>query len=104
MNLSKLSPSELAHVLKKVEEVQKSDGWEIMKQIMAFEREEFFRKMAEPKASIVPEVLHYNRGIIEGTYRVCELPDKIIAVIQNSLALSSASTQSTTAPLQSGTP
>lgn len=106
MNLSELNAAELAHVLKKIEELHQSDGWVMLKQIMATEREAFFRKMSAPNASIVPEVVHYNRGIIESTYRVADLPDKLIVEIKNHLNLLNAqkAAQQPTAPLTSGTP
>lgn len=107
MNLSELNAQELAHVLKKIEELQQSDGWAMMKQIMGTERETFFRKMSSPTASIVPEVVHYNRGIIEGSYRVADLPDKLIVELKNHLNLlnaQAAAQQATAAPLTGGTP
>ncbi len=106
MNLSELDAVQLAHVLNKIEELQQSDGWVMLKQIMANERETFFRKMASPNASVVPEVIHYNRGIIEGTYRMADLPERLAVEIKNHLNLLNAqkATQQTTAPLTGGTP
>lgn len=90
MKISELDPQQMAHVLKKMEELQQLDGWTMLKNIMAAERETFFRKMADPTSTIVPEIIHYNRGIIEGSYRMADLPDKIIAELKNQLTLINA--------------
>lgn len=90
MKISELTLQEQEHVLKKIEELAKHDGWDILKQIMSTERETFFRKMSEPGATIVPEVIHYNRGIIEGTYRMSELPEKLAAQLKASINIATA--------------
>ena len=103
MKLSDLDLQQMTHVLKKIEELRATDGWDILKQIMASEREVFFRKMAEPTSSIIPEVIHYNRGIIESTYRIADLPDRVILELQNRIHLAQATKQAAALP-QKGNP
>lgn len=78
MKLNELDLSAQKSVLKKIEELKSSDGWEILRQIMASEREDFFRKLAGPATPITNEVYHYNRGLIEAAYRFTDLPQNII--------------------------
>lgn len=52
---------------------------------MATEREDFFRKTAAPSNTATRELFDYNRGIIEGTYRLESLPDNAIKVLEGAL-------------------
>lgn len=105
MKISELDPQQMSHVLTKIEELEKSDGWIMLKRIMATEREEFFRKIAAPTATIVPEVVHYQRGIIEGTYRMADLPDRLIAELKNQITLVKATQAAQTpSPTNQGNP
>lgn len=94
MKIANLKPEEQAHVLKKVKELQKTDGWVMLQQIMASEREDVFRKLAAPNASTAPEVIHYHRGIVEGTYRLQELPDRIVHELETHLKIHEAMSKS----------
>ena len=99
MKLQSLTPSEQAHVLGKIKELEASDGWKMIQSIMASEREDFFRKLSLPNASTSPDVVNYSRGIIEGTYRLHDLPKSIISTLETSLLIHQ-STQAATTPTQ----
>lgn len=90
MKISDLDLQQMKHVLQKIDELEKSDGWKMLKDIMATEREVFFRKMSAPDAVVVDPILNYNRGIIEGTYRMADLPNKLIAELANQITLAQA--------------
>ena len=87
MRINELTPSEAEHVLKKLTELTKTDGWVMLKKIMASEREDFFRKTASPTNSTGRDLFDYNRGIIEGTYRLESLPDNAIKVLEGAVKL-----------------
>lgn len=97
MKINELDPSQAAHVLAKIKELQSSDGWTFLQQIMADERETFFRKFADPSASpMSDQVVHYNRGIIESTYRLANLPATAITQLEYLIQLKLAQQQATT--------
>ncbi len=85
MDINNLTEQETRHILKKIEELSSSDGWDILKSIMASETETFFRKIAAPQQNTSVDQYHYNRGIIESYYRTRELPDKLKAELSNRL-------------------
>lgn len=99
MRLNDLTPQEAEHVLKKLQELVRMDGWSILKKIMATEREDFFRKAAAPNSPITPTIFDYNRGIIEGTYRLADLPDKAIKVLETNIKLDTINKQDPSKPL-----
>ncbi len=85
-----MTPSEKTEAIKKLTELSNSDGWIILMRIVAAEREAFFRKMAAPTAQLPAETIHYNRGIIEATYRFEELPAKMAEQLKSDLRLQSS--------------
>lgn len=78
MKFTNLKTSEKRRFLTKIDELRKSDGWAILQQIIASEREDFFRKLSAPDSPLSVDIYHYSRGVIEGTYRLAELPDRVI--------------------------
>ena len=102
MKLIELEPRQQQHVLNKIKELQASDGWSFLKEIMAHEREEFFKKIANPQANTHPDVINYNRGIIQASYSLADMPEKVISQLEGALQLFMA-TQNANAPLPQNT-
>lgn len=97
MNLTSLSLEEQKHILKKIKELRDSDGWKFLQNIMAAEREEFFRRVVGPTTPPDEKLWHYNRGIMEATYRLHELPNKVLTELVSAITLAEA-TKRATAP------
>lgn len=90
MNLTGLTLEEQKHIARKIKELSESDGWRFLQNIMAAEREEFMRKIVSPAGPLDEKVFHYNRGIMEGTYRLHELPNKVLTELQSGIRLAEA--------------
>lgn len=78
MKLTDLSHEEQKHVLSKIKELAKSDGWKFLQQIMSAEREEFIRKMVAPNSTLDEKLWHYNRGIMEASFNLMTLPQNAV--------------------------
>lgn len=98
MNLTSLTLAEQKHIASKVKEVADSDGWKFLQNIMAAEREEFMRKVCAPTAPVSKEAYEYNRGIMEGTYRLHDLPTKVLTELRSSIKLAEATIAATMPP------
>lgn len=90
MNLTGLTIEEQKHIYSKVKELQTSDGWKFIQNIIAAEREEFMRKVIGPSAPLDEKVYHYNRGIMESTYRLQDLPNKVLTELNSAIKLHEA--------------
>ncbi len=90
MNVNDLTPKEKAEIHKKIEALAKSPGWDILKQIMQHEIGVFYRKISSPASNITLDTLNFNRGIIEGSFRLMELPTNILQQLSTDIAIASA--------------
>lgn len=90
MKIDDLDPAQAAHILAKVKELQASDGWVFLQQIMAEEREAFFRKFSSPRSQLSDQDVHYSRGVVETSYLLGELPSKTIARLESHIQLKMA--------------
>ena len=90
MNPSTLTLEEQKNIIKKVKELRDSDGWKFMQNIIAAEREEFMRKVIGPTAPLDEKIYHYNRGIMESTYRLQDLPNKVLTELTSAVTLAEA--------------
>jgi len=97
MNIIELKDSEKIRVQEKIKELRDSDGWDIIKQIMEEEISTFIRKMASPDSRVDRDTINYNRGVIEGSYRLKSLPDTIITQIEAALQINASKQQTATA-------
>jgi len=108
MLFSALSLEEQKHYYNKVQELAKSDGWIMLKRIIESEREAFFRGISAPTGALDDKLYHYNRGIIEGTYRFIDLPTKVLTELASSVMLAEAEARAkaklTPTPATAGTP
>lgn len=96
MNINTMTIEEQRHIGTKLEELKNSDGWHILCQIMAAERETLFRKFANPAFNPHSENINYHRGTIEASYLLAELPTRTLAVIENNIRMAAATTTATT--------
>ena len=103
MNLNELTPAEQAQTLKKLQELKASDGWAIIESIIASERETLFRKVSAPDYSTDHDFLNYTRGVIEGSYRLAELPSKAITLLENALLVHAAKQKATSSNINQTT-
>lgn len=87
MKISDLTPEQKAHVHEKMKDLIKSDGWEMIRAIMNEEIRSYYRKISAPTYKPDIDQHNYDRGIIEGTYRLQDLPAKIVETIENDLKL-----------------
>lgn len=86
MDITKLTDEQQVHVLHKMEELVKSDGWEMLKSIVLNEIELMYRKLSSPQqAGADLPTVRYHLGIIESSYRLNELPDKVISTLKEDI-------------------
>jgi len=90
MLISSLTLEEQKHYQKKVKELVNSDGWIMLKRIIETEREAFFRGISSPTGTLDEKLYHYNRGIIEGTYRFVDLPTKVLTELSSHIMMAEA--------------
>lgn len=90
MKLTSLTDREQAEALKALQDLKASPGWTILKDIIQEEQQSFFRNFSAPKPSTSIEEVHYTRGIIEGTFRLLALPDKVATLLEDNLLLTAA--------------
>ncbi len=103
MKLNELTYAEQKHIISKLKELVAHDGWSILKQLIASEREEFILKHTAPSATFDEKIGHFNRGITHASYSFATLPDKAIVQLAGLIAFHEQ-VEAAKAPLPTTTP
>lgn len=90
MDTKRLPLPEKRVLRRKIADLMASDGWQIITNIMKEEREDLFRKFASPKFNSAEDNINYNRGVIEASYRLDELPSKLLQQLEEDITIEEA--------------